>query len=220
MISPPHPSNPPYSLHPSNPLLHPSLGLPFIVENCSLLNVCVCSMVHINGGDEITMDEVDPLYSLTVGSPPLYSTQNSTHQVSPGVTTSIQQPYRSEQLYTAVGGGDGGGGEITADQQGGSPDVSGDPGYSSDTERTLDKAVEVKEQKLYPDNCLRFDLLSCYKSRGVKLNSCYGEFYGGQVTAITGPAGSGRSTLLKILAGIKLVPHLPICSCICVLSVS
>eukprot|EP00116_Pleurobrachia_bachei_P004983 sb/3465245/ len=177
-------------------------------------------MVHINGGDEITMDEVDPLYSLTVGSPPLYSTQNSTHQSIASSSSSGQLRDAPTPSTSTAGGADGGVGEITADQQGGSPDVSGDPGYSSDTERTLDKAVEVKEQKLYPDNCLRFDLLSCYKcptpphktnfnifttaARGVKLNSCYGEFYGGQVTAITGPAGSGRSTLLKILAGIKV----------------
>eukprot|EP00116_Pleurobrachia_bachei_P013628 sb/3473890/ len=140
-------------------------------------------MVHmINGGDEITLDEVDPLYSLTVGSPPLYSTQNSTHQVchrgKQGVSSrlikggrdnlvtrslsglgnipnyqqfqffkipfsqSIASSSSSGQLRdaptpsTSTAGADGVG-EITADQQGGSPDVSGDPGYSSDTERYL-----------------------------------------------------------------------------------
>ncbi|KAL5269317.1 hypothetical protein ACHWQZ_G002957 [Mnemiopsis leidyi] len=82
-----------------------------------------------------------------------------------------------------------------------------DPGYDSD--ETKDKGCSVNsekivEQKLYPDNCLRFDWLSCANERGIKLNKCYGEFYGGEVTAILGPSGSGRSTLLKILAGIRV----------------
>ncbi|XP_063684550.1 ATP-binding cassette sub-family G member 4-like isoform X3 [Bolinopsis microptera] len=98
-----------------------------------------------------------------------------------------------------------GGDEITPDDQ--MSDYI-DPGYDSDSERK-DKGCSVTsekivEQKLYPDNCLRFDWLSCANPRGIKLNKCYGEFYGGQVTAILGPSGSGRSTLLKILAGIRV----------------
>ena len=86
-------------------------------------------------------------------------------------------------------------------------DTDVDPGYNSDSDTRNDKgcsAEEVIEQKLYPDNCLRFDWLSCATDRGIKLNKCYGEFYGGNVTAIMGPTGSGRSTLLKILAGIRV----------------
>ena len=98
-----------------------------------------------------------------------------------------------------------------------------DPGYNSEdnfsledvnldasiscrnSHRTQDNSVNATSDNygavLYPDTCLRFDDLICAKPYGFKLDRCYGQFYGGEITAIMGPSRSGRSTLFKILAG-------------------